>query len=226
MNNSDNIEDTNTNNTTYTHTILRATNPELRKQGKEFINTYHSYIKFSDRPSRKLYWNLYENGEMVGVFALGSAFSHSKIVKEYMINNNLQFNEVANNIVYCLANCENKNAGTQLLSLVRKDAIKWWYERYGDYLKAFQTFILPPRIGAIYKADNWNLIGETIGNSQKTKNIRPDKIDQYKNVQKKTFKDGRVEYCIYIENKVEPKLIFMKLVKDKELKRILGIKNI
>ena len=209
----------------YEYRIERVTNKEQRIMTVNFINTYHSYIKYSDRPSRKLYWNLYENNILVGVFALGSAFSYSKTVKEYMKNNNLLFNEVANNIVFCLANHKNKNAGTIFLKLCRNDAILWWYERYGDYLKAFQTFILPPRIGAIYKADNWEYIGETIGNSQKTKNIRPDKIDQYKNVQKKVFKDGRIEYCICIENKVEPKLIFMKLVKDKELKRILGVKN-
>jgi len=157
----DNSEDTN--NITYNHTILRATNPELRKQGKEFINTYHSYIKFSDRPSRKCYWNLYENGEMVGVFALASVFDKPKSVKNYMLEYNLKSNEIANNIVFCLANQQDKNAGTKLLSLVRKDAILWWYERYGDLLKAFQTFILPPRNGAVYKADNWSEIGLTKG---------------------------------------------------------------
>lgn len=91
------------------------------------------------------------------------------------MNNNLKFNEIANNIVFCLANQQNKNAGTQLLSLVRKDAIKWWFEKYGDILKAFQTFILPPRTGAIYKADNWQLIGETIGISRYSKTISKKK---------------------------------------------------
>jgi len=131
---------------------------------------------------------LYEDENLVGVFGLGSAFSLPKSVKEYMDKYNLKFNNVANNIVFCLSNHKNKNAGTIFLSILRKDAIKWWHERYNDTLKCFQTFILPPRTGAVYKADNWDLIGETIGMSQKTKNIRPDKIDQYKNVQKKYLK--------------------------------------
>lgn len=139
---------------------------------KEFINTYHSYIKYADRPSRKLYWLLYENSKLIGVFGLSSAFAKSKPVMDYMKENSLGFNEVANNIVYCLYGHKNKNAGSKLLSMLRKDAILWWYERYGDYLRAFQTFVLPPRTGAIFKADNWMLLGKTTGGkSMKTRTL-------------------------------------------------------
>jgi len=145
---------------------------------------------------------------MVGVFALGSAFSHLKVIKEYMKDNNLLFNEIANNIVFCLANCNNKNDGTRLLSLVRRDAIKWWYERYGDKLKAFQTFILPPRTGAIYKADNWNKLGVTTGEKHPEAEIR-------------TFKNGEVKYLLREYRETEPKLIFMKLNKEKVINKII-----
>lgn len=191
--------------------------------GKEFINTYHSYIKWANRPSRRLYWNLYENDKMVGVFALGSAFTQGKSVKEFMENNNLKFNEIGNNIVFCLANQQNRNAGTILLKLCRQDAIKWWYERYGDKLRAFQTFILPPRVGAIYKADNWKQIGITSGSSQKTINVTKNYQD-YEKAFKKTFRDGSFAYYIYEYNETETKLIFMKLNKEKEINKI--IKNI
>ena len=189
---------------------------------RNFIDNYHSYIKYSDRPSRKLYWLLYEENVIIGVFGLASAFSHSRHVKEYMERHKISFNEIANNIVFCMYGHKDQNAGTKLLSMIRKDAILWWNERYGDYLKAFQTFILPPRIGAVYKADNWEFIGETTGQSQKTKNIRPKDLDKYPNAQKKIFGDGRIEYCIYIENNVEKKLIFMKLNKEKELNKIIN----
>lgn len=156
---------------------------------------------------------------------MASAYTFPKSVKEYMTKYNLQFNDVANNIVYCLTNHKNKNAGTKLLKLCRQDAIKWWHERYGDILKAFQTFILPPRTGAVYKADNWEEIGRTTGSSQKTKNIRPNDIEKYDNVQKTTFSDGRVEYCVRLKNKVDPKIIFMKINKNKEIDKLLNINN-
>jgi len=208
------------------YTILRATNKELRDQTKEFIDTYHSYIKWQNRPSRRLYWLLYEDKILVGVFALASAFSNPKDVKNFMNTNNIEFNELANNIVYCLANCRNKNAGTIFLKMCRQDAIKWWYERYGDKLKAFQTFILPPRTGAIYKADNWIKIGKTSGYSRKTITITEEEAfdensNRNKGVRIKKFSDGSVCYKIQEDIKTDPKLIFMKLNSQKELNKIL-----
>ena len=217
---------------TVKYKIERETTKELRSLGKEFINTYHSYIKWADRPSRKLYWNLYENDIMVGVFALGSAFIRPKIVSDFMISNNLIMSQIANNIVFCMANQKDKNAGTSLLSLVRKDAIKWWYERYGDYLKCFQTFILPPRTGAIYKADNWQEIGMTSGYSQKSLTIRKSEYENNKEkydnlgIKEKIFKSGEIRYILNEYQKTDKKLIFMKINTDKEIRKCLDIKNI
>ena len=105
---------------------------------RAFIDENHSYINYSDRPSRKLYWILFEKGKMVGVFGLGSCFHRPKAVNKFMADNNLEFNEVGNNTVFCLAHHEGRNAGSSLLALCRVDAIDWWYERYGDILKSFQ----------------------------------------------------------------------------------------
>lgn len=165
---------------------------------------------------------------MIGVFALGSAFAKPKTIMNYMEQNNLQFNEVANNIVFCLANQQNKNAGTKLLSLVRKDAIKWWYERYTDRLKAFQTFILPPRTGAVYKADNWEQLGVTTGGKTQTVKTIPkkeyeenkEKYDK-QNIEIRTFNNGQTRYLIRGFQETEPKLIFMKLNKEKEINKII-----
>jgi len=167
---------------------------------------------------------------MVGVFALGSAFSKPKIIQEFMKDYNIEFNELANNIVFCLANQQNRNAGTKLLSLVRKDAIKWWYERYNNYLKAFQTFILPPRVGAIYKADNWIEIGITTGKSQKAKTIPKLEYENNKeyyddkNIEIRTFNNGQTRYIIREFNETEKKLIFMKLNSQKEINKYIKLK--
>lgn len=204
----------------FEYRVKRVLEKEERRIMKDFINYNHSYISYADRPSRKLYWMLYENDLLVGVFGLGSAFSQPKQVKQYMKIHSLAFNEIGNNIVFCLSHHENKNAGSKLLSLVRKDAILWWYERYGDVLKAFQTFVLPPRKGSVYRADNWECIGSTVGATQQTICIRPDDIHKYEKVHKKKFKDGREEYFIRQYKESEPKLIFMKLNKTKEVNKL------
>ena len=201
------------------HHIVRATNSSLLAQGRFFIDNYHSYIKYSDRPSRKMYWNLYENSKMVGVFALCSVFSKPKSVKDFMLKHGLQSNEVANNIVYCLNGQQDKNAGTKFLRLLREDAITWWKERYDDDLKAFQTFILPPRNGAIYRADNWQVIGKTSGNAQRIRTIPKQDIHKYKNVREKIFSNGQVRYVIKWFEEVEKKIILMRLVSKKELRK-------
>ena len=192
--------------------VRRCLTKQERIYAAEFINANHSYIKFSDRPSRKMYWLLFEDLEIVGVFALGSAFARPKAIAEWMKQHQIKFNELANNIVYCLSGHKDRNAGSRFLKLLRNDAKIWWRERYGDELKAFQTFILPPRTGAIYKADNWIQLGETTGG--KSMSIRTlKKIDGENNpaAERREFKSGEVKYLVREFKETTPKLIFVKL---------------
>jgi len=205
------------------HHILRVSSTEQRKIIKDFIDKNHSYINYSDRPSRKLYWMIFEENNLIGVFGLGSCFHRPKSVSTYMEKHNLQFNEVGNNIVFCLSGFKGKNVGTKVLSLCRKDAIKWWYEKYGDMLKAFQTFILPPRTGAVYRADNWEMLGQTTGGKSLitqtiSKSVYEKNPDEYPNIQIKTFKSGKIRYLNRSFKETEPKLIFMLLTKPKSWK--------
>jgi len=191
--------------------IQRATTTALRTQARNFVNAHHSYIKWADRPSRKLYWLLYEQGNLVGVFGLGSAFARPKPVATYMLEQKLQFNEVANNIVYALFGCKDKNAGTRFLRLLRRDGCLWWHERYGDNLKAFQTFILPPRTGALYKADNWKQLGQTTGGKSLTvKTLYGAEREKHPEAEVRTFKSGEIKYLLRTFRDTEPKLIFMR----------------
>ena len=207
--------------------IERATNKEQWKPLRQFIDDYPSYINYSDRPSRKLYWTIYEDNQIIGAFGLGSCFHRPKVVSLFMEEHNLEFNEVANNIVFCLANYKGKNVGSRVLSLCRKDAIKWWEERYGDTLKAFQTFILPPRTGAVYKADNWKELGTTSGGKTLvTKTVRKvdyeENPDNYPNIEIRTFNNGQIRYLMRSFKETEPKLIFMKLNSVKLINKMLA----
>jgi hypothetical protein len=67
-----------------------------------------------------------------------------------------------------------KNVGTMALKLLREVGAKRWQEKYGDELIMLETFVQPlidgsdnKRNGAVYLADNWVMIGETLGNSIK-----------------------------------------------------------
>jgi len=196
------------------HYIQRITTSQQRSAFRKFVNTYHSYIKDENRPSRELYWLLYENDILVGAFGFGSAFNFSKYIKNFMNEYHIEFNELAYNIVYCLYGNEDKNAGTIFLSKVRKDCVEWWKGRYGDTIKGFQSFILPPRTGAMYKADNWILLGETTGDSIKTVTVKYPGDKTIREI----HKDGSVAYRIKTGHKVEKKLIFVRLVNMKKYK--------
>lgn len=148
------------------------------------------------------------------MWGLGSAFARPKAVAAYMGKHGCAFNEVGNNIVYCLAGHTDRNAGTKLLRLLRLDAAAWWLERYGDTLKALQTFILPPRNGAVYKADNWEELGETsAGKSMRMVTLYGADRDKHPEAEVRTFKSGEVKYLLREWAESEPKLIFMRLVK-------------
>ena len=56
-----------------------------------------------------------------------------------------------------------KNAGTQILKELRKQAPLHWKQKYNDKLKYLITFVAGGNNGAVYKADNWKMIGETAG---------------------------------------------------------------
>jgi hypothetical protein len=192
--------------------VSRAVTTEMRTAARDFVNAHHSYIKWADRPSRKCYWLLYENEILVGVFGLGSAFARPKPIATYMTEHGLGFNEVANNIVYALFGCQDKNAGTRFLKMLRRDAVVWWKERYGDDLKAFQTFILPPRTGAMYKADNWQQLGSTTGGKTQTmRTLYGEERTKHPEAEIRTFKSGEVKYLLREFRDTEPKLIFMRL---------------
>jgi hypothetical protein len=77
--------------------------------------------------------------------------NHSENAK-YFLNNN----------AFRLINNE-PNLGTQILKLCREQLFNQYHKEYGIILKGLVTFVEPPRSGAMYKADNWDLIGETEG---------------------------------------------------------------
>lgn len=216
----------------HTHKIVRTTNGD--SLGKAYIDAYHSYIQWNLRPSRQIYWDLFENGLLVGSFGFGSGLPFGESVAQYMESCGCEFNELVNNIVYCLNGHQDKNAGTKFLKMCRIDALHWWYEKYGDILKCYQTFIEPPRTGAMYKADNWEYLGMTKGHkwtqvAVPTKEAEAMTEEERKAKHIQLFKtriiggkdEYQTTYVIRQFSESTPKLIFMKSVSEKERRRVL-----
>lgn len=202
-------------------TICRATTSLELWGAACFVDRHHSYIRWVNRPSRKLFWSVVEDGERIGVFGLSSAYDWPKDVAAYMTANGLTFNQVANNVVFALHGSADKNAGTKALSLIRRDAIRWWRDRYGDDLRAFQTFIAPPRTGALYRADNWSHIGMTSGDGVETETLTDD--DPRTPTRLFDYGDGNVRRVIQTRTDVAPKIILMRLVSKKEQRQAMAL---
>ena len=155
--------------------------PSQTKIFRELINEYHSYVKYVDVPQRRINYIIYRTSDGVAIGAIGLSSCvlaisvRDKFIgwsKDVRLANS---NSVANNYRFCLVPKSGiENVGTMALKLLRKVGAKRWKEKYGDDLILLETFVQPKidgsdnkRNGAVYLADNWNMIGKTQGNSIK-----------------------------------------------------------
>ena len=153
--------------------------PSQNKIFRELINKYHSYVKYSDVPQRRINYLIFRTSDskVIGAIGISSCVLALSVRdnwigwdKEARLKNS---NMVANNYRFCLVpDNEIKNVGTMALKLLRVEGGKRWKEKYGDDLVMLETFVQPlrddsdnKRNGAVYLADNWDMIGKTKGNS-------------------------------------------------------------
>ena len=148
---------------------------------RTIIDKYHSYVKYKDVPQRRINYLIYRtsDGKPIGaigisscVLAIGARDKWIGWDKDMRLKNS---NGVANNYRFCLVpNNGIDNVGTMALKLLRVEGAKRWKQKYGDELVMLETFVQPEiegsdnkRNGAVYLADNWVEVGETLGNSIK-----------------------------------------------------------
>ena len=147
---------------------LRVVNDKEAKQYvKETIQNFHSYVPSTSSVGRRIDWIVFNEGKPVGMIGIGSSvypppkdiLRHINMtIKQYKDN----FNSFANNWRFCMRE-KIKNAGTQILKELRKQAPLHWKQKYGNDLSYLITFVAGGNNGAVYKADNWNMIGQTAG---------------------------------------------------------------
>jgi hypothetical protein len=192
-------------------------------------------VKYKDVPQRRINYLIYRSsdGEAIGaigisscVLAIGARDRWIGWDKDTRLKNS---NKVANNYRFCLVP-ENgiKNVGTMALKLLREVGAKRWQEKYGDELIMLETFVQPlidgsdnKRNGAVYLADNWVMIGETLGNSikkaplllwQKEDSKRGEMARNHPEEAIKKYAVGREHYVV---TQSPIKKVFLKpLIKD------------
>lgn len=163
--------------------LVECTTPPENKIFRDTIDTYHSYVKYKDSPTRNIRWLAYESvtGNLVGAVGLSSATIAVSAREDFIKWDNetkmRNLGKLANNSRFCLIrkNFTLKNVGSMTLKQLRVVGSKRWLEKYEEPLILIETFVQPERNeeldghktrnGAIYLSDNWIQIGLTAGSS-------------------------------------------------------------
>ena len=88
-----------------------------------------------------------------------------------------------------------------VLKQLREQAPIEWEKKYGDKLKYLITFVGGGHDGAVYKADNWEVIGETSG------------LPTHKSVSMKWDNNDKIKEKFVKPNGENRKIIFFKKLK-------------
>ena len=202
---------------------------EKNKLFRDFINKYHSYVKYKDVPQRRINWLIWNNkGELIGAIGFSSCVLAVGDRDRWIGWNKEQrqtlSNSMANNYRFCLKPDNGiKNLGSRVLKIARNKLAIRWKEKYGDDLLLLETYVLKNenRRGAVYLADNWTHVGNTTGVSiskapvllwQKEKGERGELARLNPKEAIKKYAVGNQHYAV---KQSEPKMIFVKpLVKE------------
>lgn len=140
--------------------------PQQNAMFRNIINTHHAYIEAKDTCNRRINWLIKnaDNGEILGAIGINSAIlvltprdTYIGWNKEQRLRN---LNKVANNYRFAMIF---RGLGSQVLSVLLREAPKVWEAKYGDRLVLLETTVKPPWDGTVYKASSWEYIGMTKG---------------------------------------------------------------
>ena len=138
---------------------------------KRIIENHHSYVPSNASVGRRIDWLIYEDdmfpSQPIGMIGIGSSVypPPKDLLNKLELSKSEYkdiFNTISNNWRFCMVKSI-KNAGTRILKQLRNKAPLAWKEKYGDDLNHIITFVAGGNNGAVYKADNWEMVGETSG---------------------------------------------------------------
>ena len=152
--------------------------------------THPAYVSFRDEHyitnngchGQQLHYLVMLDGKLHGILSGASAVYGVKARDLFFgietEKRKVQLNSIINNVVYRLVDAP-KNAASQALALWRKRIAADWEHLYGVKVAGFETFVIEgslndryevctsrTRTGALYRADNWEMLGVTAGNTK------------------------------------------------------------
>jgi hypothetical protein len=195
---------------------------EQKKIVKDIIEGYHSYVPSNASVGRRIDWLIYESDDFpaqpVGMIGLGSSVypPPKDILNRMNVSKNEYreiFNSIANNWRFCMIRSI-PNAGTQILKELRTLAPIAWKRKYGNDLKVLITFVAGGNNGAVYLADNWEIIGKTAGlPKHSSSSMKWDSSDQLKEkFVKPTGENQKIIFYKDIRSKKERRKSFISPV--------------
>ena len=154
--------------------------------------THPAYLQFRDRHyvsnsgchGQQLHYLVMIDGKLHGILSGASAVYGVKtrdqffgLSKEKDLRH-AQLSSIICNVVYRLEDAP-RNAATQVLAQWRKQIASDWEALYQVKVAGFETFVIEgsfndreerctdrERTGALYRADNWDMLGVTAGNTK------------------------------------------------------------
>jgi hypothetical protein len=187
-------------------TLSIAESKEDKQLCDKFVIANHGYVASAKTVGRCMKYMIYNHGEFVGTFWLGSGFKPTpKALLRHVGMSQSQFdqvfNEYADNKRFCIIPGV-ANLGSQILKQIRKTARCDWKNRYGNDLQGIVTTIGAGRTGAVYKADNWLQIGETSGLQTDRKSVSMKWADKETISQRFVKPTGENKKLIFYTDKI------------------------
>jgi len=147
--------------------LFLVSTPDQKELVKSIITNHHSYVPTTSSVGRRIDWLIQYQDRIVGMIGIGSSvYPPPKDLLRYLnitkSDYKFIFNSIANNWRFCMSE-RIPNLGSKILKELRYHAPIEWKKKYNNELTHIMTFVGGGHNGAVYKADNWSLIGATAG---------------------------------------------------------------
>lgn len=132
------------------------------------------YVPNKGTQGQQLHFIIHYKDQIVGIISAASSVyavkardDYFSIPKDKSIKQQYYLPAIVNNSVFRLEYHE-KNLATKVLSIWRRVTAELWKKLYNVEVIGFETFVVEndTRKGALYKADNWTMVGMTSGNAK------------------------------------------------------------
>jgi hypothetical protein len=174
---------------------LKEVTNDTKQQFDDLVKTYHSYKPTTRIFGRRLNFLILLDGEIKGVIGFQSPVLpfpkpldayigwHSKQQPSDYKDKNI--NMIVNNWRFTLMPDAPKNLGSRVLSESTKILSEQWQIKYNNEIELVFTYVGEGHKGTVYKAANWDYVGETQGWVYEGREGKHNYIRKYKDPTKK-----------------------------------------